>query len=73
MTEALNAIIKFGFQEIGLNRIQAVVMPENQGSEKLLEKAGFQNEGILREYENWGEKGFVDVSIFSLLKREHQR
>ena len=71
MTEALNAIIGFGFRDIDLNRIQAVVMPKNKGSEKMLEKMGFQKEGILREYENWGKKGHVDVSMFSVLRQEY--
>lgn len=70
MTEALEAIIGFGFREIGLNRIQAVVMPGNVGSDRLLEKLGFRREGLLREYENWGHKGFVDVTMFSLLRCE---
>ena len=67
MTEALAAIIDFGFLEVGLNRIQAVLMPGNVPSVKLLEKLGFQREGILRQYENWGEKGHVDLLSFSLL------
>ena len=71
MAEALSAIIEFGFGEIGLNRIQAVVMPANEGSVKLLEKLGFRQEGVLREYENWGHKGYVDVMMFSLLRREY--
>ena len=71
MTEALETIIAFGFNEVGLNRIQAVVMPGNEGSEKLLEKLGFRREGVLREYENWGKKGFVDVLMFSLLRHEY--
>ena len=70
MTEALAAVIDFGFQEVGLNRIQAVLMPENVASVKLLEKLGFQREGVLRQYENWGEKGYVDLLIFSLLRDE---
>jgi ribosomal-protein-alanine N-acetyltransferase len=73
MTEALGAIIEFGFGKIGLNRIQAVVMPENEGSVKLLGKLGFRQEGVLREYENWGNKGYVDVMMFSLLRREYER
>jgi len=72
MTEALSAIIEFGFGEIGLNRIQAVVMPANEGSVKLLEKLGFRQEGILREYENWGDKAYVDVVMLSLLRREYE-
>jgi ribosomal-protein-alanine N-acetyltransferase len=73
MTEALSAIIGFGFEEIGLNRIQATVMPENIGSVKLLEKLGFSSEGILRAYEMWGGKGYVDLLMFSLLRDEYDR
>ncbi len=72
MTEALGAIIEFGFKRIGLNRIEAAVMLDNEGSVKLLEKLGFHQEGVLREYEHWGGKGCVDLRMFSLLKREYE-
>jgi ribosomal-protein-alanine N-acetyltransferase len=73
MTEALDAIIGFGFRKVGLNRIQAVMMPRNEGSAMLLEKLGFRREGVLREYENWGNKGHVDLLMFSLLRYEYER
>ena len=69
MTEALHAIIDLGFGEMGLNRIEAVVMPENKASIKLLEKLGLNNEGLLKEYENWDHKGFVDLCMFSCLRK----
>lgn len=68
MSEALRAIVHFGFGRIGLNRIQAVVMPDNQASIGLLGKLGFCREGVLRAYENWGDKGYVDVVMLALLK-----
>lgn len=71
MTEALGAVIEFGFQAIALNRIEAMVMLENTASVKLLQKLGFLEEGILREYGYW--KGqFHDLRIFSLLKKDYQ-
>jgi RimJ/RimL family protein N-acetyltransferase len=73
MTEALSAIIDLGFMEMGLNRIEAVVMPENIPSIRLLEKLGFHNEGILKEYENWGSKGFVDLCMMALLGKTSNR
>jgi len=73
MTEAMGAVIGFGFGQMELNRVQAVVMPGNVGSERLLEKLGFQREGILREYEHWGDKGHVDVTMFSLLRCEYDQ
>lgn len=72
MTEALSALLVLGFTGMGLNRIDAVVMPENNASIKLLEKLGFCNEGLLRSYENWGSKGFQDLCMLSLLKSTWQ-
>jgi ribosomal-protein-alanine N-acetyltransferase len=69
MAEALEAILDLGFTEMGLNRIEAVVMPDNIASIKLLEKLGFCDEGILKEYENWASKGFVDLCMLGLLRK----
>lgn len=69
MTEALEAMIGLGFKEMDLNRIEAVVMPQNTASIKLLEKLGFRNEGLLEEYENWDRKGFTDLCMFALLRK----
>jgi ribosomal-protein-alanine N-acetyltransferase len=69
MSEALRAVIRFGFERLGLNRIQALVMPGNAASASLLQSLGFQDEGLLREYAFF--KGtFQDLHCFSLLKRE---
>jgi len=70
MKDALNAIIDFGFGKLELNRIEAVVMPENNASIKMLEKLGFRNEGLLEEYEKWGSKGFVDLCMFAMLRKD---
>lgn len=72
MTEALSAVIEFGFEGVGLNRIEATVMVGNQASVRLLEKLGFRNEGVLREYERWPGKGYVDLFMFSFLRRERR-
>ncbi|MCJ7700103.1 MAG: GNAT family N-acetyltransferase [Anaerolineales bacterium] len=69
MTEALRAMIDFGFGDMGLNRIEAVVMPGNTASLKMLEKLGFRKEGLLGEYEKWGSKGFVDLCMFAVLRK----
>lgn len=65
MSEALTAIIQFGSQTIGLNRIEAMVMLDNTASSELLKKLGFTEEGILKDYGFW--KGqFHDLRLFSL-------
>ena len=70
MTEALDAIIEFGFGKMALNRIEAVVMPENTASIIMLEKIGFKKEGLLEEYEKWGSKGFVNLYMFAMLRND---
>jgi RimJ/RimL family protein N-acetyltransferase len=36
----------------------------------MLEKIGFRKEGILEEYEQWGSKGFVDLCMFAMLRKD---
>ncbi|MFD0959651.1 GNAT family N-acetyltransferase [Paenibacillus chungangensis] len=69
MTEAIAAILQYGFQSLQLNRIEAFIDPANISSRKLLLKAGLAEEGLLRDC--FFEKGqFVDAVIFSILRRE---
>ena len=71
MTEALQAIIYYGFNTMQYNRIEAFVNFGNARSKKILEKNGFKLDGLLREYEfNRGK--FVDQYCYSLLKSEYQ-
>lgn len=69
MREALLLLFKFGFGTMGLNRIEALLFPQNTASIKLLTGLGFSREGLLREYQQDGEQ-FVDLLIYSLLKKE---
>jgi [ribosomal protein S5]-alanine N-acetyltransferase len=71
MLEALGAVLEYGFAVMQLNRIEAVVDPGNARCLGLLKRVGFKEEGLLREYER-EEKGFVDLVMLSLLKREHE-
>jgi [ribosomal protein S5]-alanine N-acetyltransferase len=48
MTEVLLEVIRFA-DRLGLKRLQAYVRPENIASAKLLEKLGFDQEGLLRK------------------------
>ncbi len=68
MTEALRAIVRYGLETLNANRIEALVMLENDASVRVLEKIGFQREGILREYGFWKNQ-FWDLQMFALLKR----
>ena len=68
-TEATKLMVRYGFMELNLNRIQTQDMEENVGGWRADEKAGFKYEGTLRELiPRFGK--FHDVRVYSLLKRE---
>ncbi len=69
MTEVLTAVLDFGFQRMRLNRVEALVMPNNTASERVLTKLGFQLEGVLRQYAFFKEE-FYDLQMFALLQEE---
>lgn len=50
MFEAANAVLQYGFSQLDLFRIGAVTYPENVASNRLLQKLGFRQEGLLRGY-----------------------
>ncbi|WP_139997540.1 GNAT family N-acetyltransferase [Paenibacillus paridis] len=50
MTEAVSLCLAYAFEQLGLHRIQAAVMPRNLPSIRVLEKAGFRQEGLARHY-----------------------
>lgn len=68
-TEAVKEAARFGFDELKLHRIQAAVMPDNISSLKVLEKAGFVEEGILKKYQ-FG-KEFHDTVMLAAVREEN--
>ena len=71
MSEAVEEVVKFGFEQLGLHRIQTTVLPENIYSLRILKKNGFREEGLLRKY-NHG-RIFVDTLMLSLLKEDYEK
>lgn len=50
MTEAVLAATSFAFASAKLHRVQAAVVPGNRASQRVLEKAGYRQEGLARRY-----------------------
>jgi ribosomal-protein-alanine N-acetyltransferase len=50
MTRAVASAVRFGFATLRLHRIEAACLPENAASQTLLERNGFQREGLARGY-----------------------
>ncbi|MDX8365406.1 GNAT family protein [Cytobacillus sp. IB215665] len=66
-SEAIRKIITYGFDSLDLTRIGAVVFLENDASNNLLTKLGFQKEGVLRNniYQNGRP---YDTYVYSMIK-----
>jgi ribosomal-protein-alanine N-acetyltransferase len=69
MTEALNTVLQFGLEHMQLNRIEALVYPDNNASIRLLERLGFRKEGMLRQYFRQGGV-YYDHWLMALLRSE---
>lgn len=69
-TEALRAVLAYGFETMNLHSVEANTAPENAASRRLLEKHGFVQEGYFRE--NYFVNGvYADSAIYSLLKKNY--
>jgi ribosomal-protein-alanine N-acetyltransferase len=69
MSEALRLITEFCFGQLTLHRIEAACLPLNEASQKLLQRAGFTQDGYARKYlKIRGE--WHDHLLFSLLAED---
>jgi len=69
MSEAIGAIVAYGFRELNLNKIRALVVPDNIASIKLLQRLNFQKEGVMRQAQFVNEK-YDDLAAYGLLRQE---
>ncbi|MGV9002855.1 GNAT family N-acetyltransferase [Flavobacterium sp.] len=72
VTEAVKAVVEYGFNEMNLHSIEAVIDPDNFASERVLLKNGFVKEAHILENEFFEGK-FWDSVIYSVLKRNFKK
>lgn len=68
-SEMMAAVVEFGFEQIGLNRIEASITTDNIPSIRGAEKMGFQHEGVLRQLTPIGNT-WKDNCMLSLLRND---
>ena len=69
LKEVMPLLLKVGFNEMLLNRIEGFVVSNNVASKKVLNKSKFKHEGTMRECElKYGER--ISLDIYSLLRSE---
>lgn len=68
-TEAGRAVLQFGFEALGLNKIHAAVFLKNPASDRVIRKIGMTWEGRLREHDlKWGV--YEDIDVYAMLANE---
>jgi ribosomal-protein-alanine N-acetyltransferase len=71
-TEALGAILDFGFGQFGLHRVSLICDPENKGAWRTMEKNGLRREGH-GIADRWEEGTWIDTYYYAILREEWQR
>lgn len=71
MSEAIAAVIDFGFKQMELHTIEARINPANNASAKILLKHSFVKEGYFKE-SFFYEGNYIDSEIYSLVKHNNQ-
>ncbi len=68
-TEAARRVLRYGFEDLKLNRIYAFRMVRNPASGRVMEKIGMKQEGLLRQcVRKWGR--FEDVALCALVRED---
>ena len=70
MTEALRAVIQYGFDDMALNRIEAQHETTNPASGAVMRKCGMVREGTLRQ-RLYNKGRYVDVELYAILRRDY--
>ena len=69
-SEATSAVVRYGFETLGLNRIVAYHMVRNPASGRVLARLRFRQEGLLRQrVRKWG--AFEDVLVHAVLRSDY--
>ena len=68
-TEAARAMVGYGFEQLGLNRIFASHFGHNPASGRVLQKVGMRHEGCQRQHiRKWDQ--LVDLELYGMLRAE---
>jgi ribosomal-protein-alanine N-acetyltransferase len=69
-TQATKLLTEFGFESIGFHRIEALVVESNKPSLKVLENAGYVQEGVLRDKSCCGDGTRENMVMFAAIRSD---
>lgn len=70
-SEALAELIRFFFEDVGVNRIESRHDPRNPNSGKVMLKCGLKYEGTLQQSDINNQGGFCDAAYYAILAKDY--
>ena len=70
VAEALAELIRFFFEDVGLNRVEARHDPRNPNSGRVMQKCGMKCEGTMRDSDR-NNQGVYDATVYAILMRDY--
>ena len=71
MTEAVKRVIRYAFEEMNIDLLSTFHYPQNFRSKRVIEKCGFQYEGIIKNGAKTYDGHIFDTVFYSILKSEY--
>ena len=71
-TTAVKVLTNFGFETMGWNRIEAMIDHDNEASKKVVTRAGYEHEGLLRQRVIRADGDVIDMDLFAVLQKKWQ-
>jgi RimJ/RimL family protein N-acetyltransferase len=71
-TTAVKMLTNFGFETMGWNRIEAMIDHDNEASKKVVIRAGYEHEGLLRQRVVRADGSIIDMDVFAVLQKNWQ-
>lgn len=71
-TTAAKVLTNFGFETMGWNRIEAMIDHDNEASKKVITRAGYEHEGLLRQRVIRADGTVIDMDVYAVLQSNWQ-
>ena len=71
-TTAVKVLTNFGFETMGWNRIEAMIDNDNEASKKVITRAGYEHEGLLRQRVIRSDGNVIDMDLYAVLQKNWQ-
>ena len=71
-TTAVKVLTNFGFETMGWNRIEAMIDHDNEASKKVVTRAGYEHEGLLRQRVIRADGDVIDMDLYAVLQKNWQ-